>query len=653
MLEEGSKPHGADSKAAEAALPRLAGLKSTWLPIAGALLAALALAVLILLAAQRNYGPILWPQLERNYWLVAALSVLVCLGLGKDVQRAGALDVAAFRVSGRLILALGADAGLAAGILCGADRGTAWNLESGLAGFFLANGIVAAGLLGRRLVAGGRHRISAPQSAAVANAIVGPGMLVPFDGIVISGRSEIDDGPIGGSALGAIKLAGDTVRRGARNGDGSLTIEPLVEPPLVEPDYPPARVFAASLHARARLVFAAMLALALVIAVWRGETLPARAIVGLLVLAVATPFSLGLVRPLIYAKAERLAKGMGWHLNGTAALEALAEASAIAFGRAGIVTRTELEVAALHPAVGIEAAELIAAATSVAQSSESVWAKTLLRYAVTRKLRLAPIVEWSDELLEIGFGLTARTQGGQVLVAGSRAWLAGQGIRTHLLEAQERESLSAGRRSLWVAQIEPAPILIGVIIAGERLKPGASEMCKNAKRFGLVGALMDRRDMEGGAELARYLGLRLVEDDILARKAMETEWTTAGLRPVIVQHRGDPLPVAPDGPRLLMGARFDRQDGLAVAGGWSAATEREDPRLILDLLRIARETQRREKLGLLLAYVFSVPGLWLLASGRSSAAILVAAALIGLIGVIVNAQLLGLVSSTATEIDEE
>jgi hypothetical protein len=231
--------------------------------------------------------------------------------------------------------------------------------------------------------------------------------------------------------------------------------------------------------------------------------------------------------------------------------------------------------------------------------------------------------------------------------------VAEQGIRTSLLEVQERDSLTAGRRALWVAQVTPAPVLIGVIIGGERLKPGASEMCKNAKRSGLTGALLDRRGAEGGAELARYLGLRFVEDDTLARKAMATEWSTLGLKPVIVQHRGDPVPDAPVGPRLLMGMQVVGDAVPVVAGGWAAATAREDPRLILDLLRLCRDTRRREKFGYLLAAAFTVPGLWLIANAQSSAPILVLAALIGLVGVAANAQLLGFVTATATEIDEE
>jgi hypothetical protein len=113
------------------------------------------------------------------------------------------------------------------------------------------------------------------------------------------------------------------------------------------------------------------------------------------------------------------------------------------------------------------------------------------------------------------------------------------------------------------------------------------------------------------------------------------------------------MPDAPIGPRLLMGMHVAGDAAPAVAGDWAAATAREDPRLIMDLLRLCRETKRREAFGTLLAYAFTLPGLWLLATGHASAAILVLAALIGVLGITVNAQLLRFVPSTAAELDED
>ncbi|MDQ7248057.1 hypothetical protein [Dongia sedimenti] len=653
MLEEGSKPRleGAAPESATRTGP--SWVRSPWLAVAGAFLVFLGLAGLILAATAPGQDFSLWPDLQRNYWLIAAVSILVCLGFGKRVQIDAVTDLLNLRISGRFLLALGADAGLVAGILFGLERGDSWHLESGLAALALADGIVAAAVLGRRLLAGPGRKPRLPPSPVVAAVTVEPGTLIPFDGFVIGGRSEVDDGLAGGSPLGSLRGAGDIVHRGARNGDGRLTIDPMVEAPAAAPAFTAAALFPKMIHAKALLIFIGLLALAVVLAM-TGAALPAlRLELGLLVLCVATPVALGLVRPLIHAKVVRRARKLGWVLNGTAVIDALADISALVCGRGGVVTRPEMEIVAIHPAIDVEAVELVAAAASIAQSSHGVWARALLRYAVSRKLRLAPLAEWTDEILETGFGLRALTQGGQGLIAGTRDWVADQGIRTSLLENQARESLTTGRRALWVAQVTPAPVLIGVIIGGERLKPGASEMCKNAKRSGLTGALLDRRGAEGGAELARYLGLRFVEDDTLARKAMATEWSTLGLKPVIVQHRGDPVPDAPVGPRLLMGMPVAGDAVPAVAGDWAAATAREDPRLILDLLRLCRDTRRREKFGYLLAAVFTLPGLWLIANGQSSAAILVLAALIGLVGVIANAQLLGFVTSTATEIDEE
>jgi cation transport ATPase len=654
MLEEGSKPHREESGVVDPARRRAGLIAALWFATGAAIAVALVLGGLILAGSVPGRFPGLWPALEHHYWLLAALSALACLGCGKNVQLGALRDLVRGRITGDLIVALAADAALASAILTGSSPGSA-DPATGIAASFIADAIVACTLLGHRLMVAPRSIGAASAKAELPAPItIEPGGMIPFDAVIVAGRSEVNDGPIGGPPQGALREVGDVVRRGARIGDGRISIEPLVEPPLLLPQYPPAPRFTPGFNAGAALFPAAMIGGAIIIGFFSAQAVEARIATALLAFALAAPISLALVRPLIHARIRQVADNHGWRLNGTAAIDALADINALVLGRVGVVSRAELEIVATHPALDVQPAELVAAATSLAQSSQGVWAQTLLRYAVDRKLRLAPIVEWFDEIRpgSSGIGLCAETEGGQTLIAGPREWVEEKGIRTNLLEEKERETLLPGRRSLWVAQVEPVPFLIGVIVAGERLKPGAAEMCKNARRFGLTGALIDRRDVPGGAELARYLNLRLVEDDALAQKAMATEWETLRLKTVIAQHRGDAPPAAPAGPRLLVAARF-KQDGGAVAGGWVAATERGDPRLILDLLRLMRATRRREQLGYLLAYVFCLPGLWTLATGQHSAAIITLGAAVGLFGAIANARIAGFSLWTSTDVDEE
>jgi cation transport ATPase len=630
------------------------GTLTLWLPVIAGLIVALALGGLIL-AAWSPWRPArLWSLLLQNHWLIAAISVLACFGLGREVAAEAWRDLGRLNLSGIALVELAVLAALTRGILVGLADADPERLGMGLSAYALACGLVAAVMLGRRVIAGrSMPRAAWIDSAANQPVAVPPGNLIPFDGVIVSGRSEVDEGPIGGALIGALRIAGDTVRRGARNGDNELIIEPLAVSPLPPPAFAAAPAFVPGFSRKAGLIFAASLILALAVALIRGGTGMVLLENALLAFAMAVPVGLGVARPLVYGCARSRAQSMGWLLNGSSAVAEMAEITALVCGRGGVLARTELEIVALHPAIGVEPAELMAAATSMTQSSHSTWARTLAHYAVARKMLLVPISDWSAESHESGFGFRARTQGGQRLAAGSRDWIAAQGIRTYVLEAQERESLLPGRRALWVAQLSPHPILIGVIVAGERLKPGAAEMCKNAKRLGFTTVLLDRRGVEGGAELARALGLRLVEDDPMARKAMATEWETLGLRAAIAQHRGDPAPQSPTGPRLLLGARFAADPRRAVEGGWSAATERRDPRLVLDLVRLARETRRRERFGYFLAYVFSLPGLWIAATGADLPQVVVLAPLVGLLGLIVNAQLLRMMPATAGEIDEE
>src|SRR5690348_3914510 len=167
MLEEGSKPrptHESRGDAAPENATRTASswAKNPWIGVIGALLGFLVLAGLVLAAAYPAKDFDLWPELQRHYWLIAAASVLVCLGFGKRVQTDALTDILNVRVSGRFLLALGADAGLVAGLMLGINRTDHWHLESGLAAMVLADGIVAGAVLGRKLLAGPRRKPHRP-----------------------------------------------------------------------------------------------------------------------------------------------------------------------------------------------------------------------------------------------------------------------------------------------------------------------------------------------------------------------------------------------------------------------------------------------------------------------------------------------------------
>src|SRR5579885_3640383 len=90
MLEEGSKPRHDRKGAPESAVApaRRTGrlISSPWFTTGAAIVVALALGSAILAASAPGRFPALWPVLERNYWLLAALSVLSSFGCGKDVQ---------------------------------------------------------------------------------------------------------------------------------------------------------------------------------------------------------------------------------------------------------------------------------------------------------------------------------------------------------------------------------------------------------------------------------------------------------------------------------------------------------------------------------------------------------------------------------------
>jgi cation transport ATPase len=96
--------------------------------------------------------------------------------------------------------------------------------------------------------------------------------------------------------------------------------------------------------------------------------------------------------------------------------------------------------------------------------------------------------------------------------------------------------------------------------------------------------------------------------------------------------------------------------GLTQAQGEArplAAIRREDPRAILDLVRLARATRRRETIAALLAFAFCLPPVWFALGGRVGLEFAALSPILGLAAVVVSAQFLHLFQPTASEVDEE
>jgi P-type Cu+ transporter len=440
--------------------------------------------------------------------------------------------------------------------------------------------------------------------------VVKPGARIPVDGVVVDGRSSVDQSALTGESLPIEKGPVDEVLAGALNQVGALTIEArrvseqtvlgrVIEltaralkdkAPLERTADRLARYFLPAVLGLAAVTFLGRLILRWFALRPEGGTLGwadvTRSVYpALSVLVVSCPCALILATPAaIIAALGRLA-GTGILIKGGSALERLATVTAFAFDKTGTLTEGRLTPGNIVPVGGISADELLRLAASAEQRSEHPLARLLLDEAARKSLPLGSV---EDFQAQPGLGVRARSSQGKLLV-GTRRLLEEKGIALNAEVVAALETFdAAGQTALLVARDET---VLGVIGARDTPRPEAPGVIAELQALGIHDIALLTGDRSAVARaIGTDVGVTDVHAELLPDQKAEfiRQWQ-ADRKVAMV---GDGIN---DAPSL---ARADV--GIAIGGtGTDVAAEAGDIVFMGDplrslplLLRLSRETVR-------------------------------------------------------------
>lgn len=419
--------------------------------------------------------------------------------------------------------------------------------------------------------------------------LVLPGKRVPVDGVVLEGRSAVDQSALTGESRPVEKEPGAEVLAGTVNQFGALVIEAR-------------RVGGQSLMGRviemtaealkkkseqertadrwARWFLPIVLALAVGVFglhFWlnRGapEALTAAAYPALAVLVVACPCALILATPAtVMAAVARLAR-TGVLLKGGAALERLAAADMIVFDKTGTLTEGKPHlgtVASLAPRFAAD--DLLQLAAVAEQRSEHPLAALFRQEGARRGFSIAPASEFAAHP---GGGVFARAAAGAIRLGNAR-FLAEQGISLPAAaEAKAKDLDELGQSALFVAVDES---VVGVIGVWDAIRTEAAATLAELRRSGLKEIALVSGDRRAAVQaVAERLEIATWLAEQLPRQKADfiAELQSAGRRAAMV---GDGVN---DAPALAIA-----QVGLALGGvGSDIAAEAGDIVLMGEPLR--------------------------------------------------------------------
>jgi Cu+-exporting ATPase len=475
--------------------------------------------------------------------------------------------------------------------------------------------------------------------------LIRPGERIPMDGQVLEGQSHVDESMLTGESLPLAKGPGAALIGGSVNGEGLL----VARASAVGAESVLARIIRAVEDAQAgkapiqrlvdrvsavfvpAIVLIALLTFGLWWALqgdWQTGLVNAVA-----VLVIACPCALGLATPAAIMAGTGVAARFGILIKDAEALELLHAVEVVAFDKTGTLTAGKPRLIALLARDGDDAATL-ALAAAVQQGSEHPLAR-----AVGEALRAtgAPVPPATATVALPGLGVTA-TVGGAVLALGSARLMAQHGIDIGAMAAQANGHEQAGATVSWLAQLAPAPRLIGMLAFGDTLKPESAQAVARLHAAGIRTVMLSGDNPGSAHHVAAILGIDEVHAQVLpeGKAAIIAQLRSSGLRVAMV---GDGINDAP----ALAAADI----GVAMGGGTDVAMHtagvtlmRGDPRLLVDAIDISRLTYGKIRQNLFWAFIFNVVGVPLAAFGLLNPMIAGAAMAFSSVTVISNALLL-------------
>jgi heavy metal translocating P-type ATPase len=410
--------------------------------------------------------------------------------------------------------------------------------------------------------------------------IVKPGGHIPVDGMVLSGRSFVEQAAITGEAMPVEKVQGDSVYAGTINQSGALeigaqklgrdtTFGRIIEAvERAEKSRAPIQKTADRLAGY--LVYFALGAAILTFII----THNIRSTISVVIVAGACGIAAG--TPLAILGAIGRAAHQGAIIKGGLYLEALAAVDTVLLDKTGTLTFGTPQIRKVVSANGFGEQQIIAAASIAERKSEHPLAKAVMARATELAI---PLVEPDEFSCSPGRGVRVRYRGEEIVV-GSLALLVEEGM-TRGLPADSHSP--DGASEVYVAR---AGQLLGSIRIADVLRPEAKNAIAAMRQMGLKTVLLSGDTQAATSSVGRGLGVDEAVGGLLPEQKAKwvTELRSKGRNVAMV---GDGINDAP--------ALVEANVGIAMGSGTDVARESADVILIgsdlsklVETLRVAR-----------------------------------------------------------------
>ena len=432
-----------------------------------------------------------------------------------------------------------------------------------------------------------------PVSALVPGdrVLVRPGEKVPIDGVIVTGRSHLNEAMLTGESRPVERGEGDEAIGGAINGEGALTLEvrktgdqtylAQVIALVRQAQESRSRTQDVANRAAQWLTWIALSVGGTTLFVWLalGAEVPFAVERMVTVMVIACPHALGLAVPLVVAVSTSLTAQNGLLIRDRAAFERARGLNAVIFDKTGTLTEGRFGVSDVVALSDVPEDEILAFAAALESQSEHPIAAGIVRAAEERGLARKAVRDFRN--------ITG--EGAEALVETRKVRVVSPGhLRRAGLEIDSTEVRRLAEQGKTVVFVLLDGEIVGAIALADIVRPESRAAIDGLKDLG-IRCLMLTGDAEA---VARSVAQELDLDDYFAevlpheKAAKVREVRAGGLTVAMV---GDGVNDAP--------ALVESDLGIAIGAGTDVAIEsadvvlvRSDPRDVFAILALSRAT---------------------------------------------------------------
>jgi Cu+-exporting ATPase len=438
---------------------------------------------------------------------------------------------------------------------------------------------------------------------------VRPGESIPVDGVVLEGRSSVDESMITGESVPVEKSAGSKVIGATINSTGSF----IMRAERVGSETLLAQIV--QMVGQAQRSRAPIQRLADRVAAWFVPTVVAVAVItfvawfligpqprlahalvnAVAVLIIACPCALGLATPMAIMVGTGRGASAGVLIRNAEALESLEKVDTLVVDKTGTLTEGKPTLASMSETIASDP-ELLRLVASLERASEHPLASAIVEAAALRNLKLSQPQEFQ----------TLPGRGIRGIVEGHAVAVGNPMLMVDVGALQKPGFVSSGPPGTTGVGVAIDGKFLGTLGVADRLKPSALDAIRGLKKEGVRTVMLTGDNKSVAARIAKSLAIDEFEAEVLPAGKLEV------IRKL--QQQGRVVAMAGDGindaPALALA-----DVGIAMGTGTDVAMEsggvtlvKGDLTGILRARKLSRATMRNIRENLFFAFIYNAIG---------------------------------------------